>query len=300
MSEMRIGMIGLDTSHCVAFARNLNNSDDPHHVPGARVVAAFRGGSEIFSGSRDRVDKYTQQLTDEFGVELCDSIAELGRNVDAIMLQSVDGRQHLDQFSQLTDCGKPVFVDKPFTCSFKDARKLAQLARENEIPVMSCSAIRWGSGIANLCDKENVLSCEAFGPAPILDDYPGLFWYGIHSADVLFSFMGKGCRSVRTISGDQIDVVVGQWEDGRIGSLRCFRAPDLKQFGCTIATEKEILTGLLRKDPPYYALMLRQIVEFFRTRTSPIDLDETVEIMGFLESADRSKAQNAAPIPLSY
>jgi len=298
MSDLRIGMIGLDTSHCSAFARNLNREDEPHHVPGGRIVAAVVGGSREFSLSRDRLGKYTHELTKDFGVRLYDSIAEMARNVDAVMLESVDGRQHARQFAELADAGKCVFIDKPLACSFQGARKIAELARAKKVPVMSCSAIRYAAGIDALRDKGEVFSCEAFGPATILDDYPGLFWYGVHSAEVLFSFMSRGCRRVQTVSGNDVNLVVGQWEDGRIGTLRGFRAPGLKQFGCTVVTDSEVHHALVRKDPPYYALMLREIVKFFQTGKSPIDLDETVEIMAFLEAANRSMGESGTLVTI--
>ncbi len=299
MADLRIGMIGLDTSHCSAFAKTLNRKDEKHHVPGGKIVAAVAGGSENFSLSRDRLEKYTKELTEDHGVRLYDSISELARDVDAILLESVDGRQHAEQFAELADARKPVFIDKPLTCSSQQARELAELARAKGVPVMSCSAIRYAAGIAELRDVGKVTSCEAFGPAKILDDFPGLFWYGIHSAEVLFSFMGRRCRSAQTLSGQDVDLVVGQWDDGRIGTLRGFRAPKLSQFGCTIATDSTVRQGLVRTDPPYYTLMLKDVIRFFQTGQSPIDLDETVEIMAFLEAANQSKDENGKAIPLA-
>jgi len=298
MTELRIGMIGLDTSHCPAFANNLHGKDQPHHVEGGRIVAAVAGGSREFSLSRDRLAKYTAELTGRHGVRLYDSIAEMAGQVDAIMLESVDGRQHAEQFAQLAEAGKPVFIDKPLACSLADARRIADLSAASGVPVMSCSAIRYAAGVAELHDKGRAFTCEAFGPASILPDYPGLFWYGVHGAEVLFSFMGRGCRKVRTVSGADIELVVGQWDDGRLGTVRGFRKPELKQFGCTLTTDGGVFCGLVRNDPPYYALMLREIMAFFLTRRSPIDLAETVEIVAFLEAADRSRQQGGAVIAL--
>ncbi len=299
MAELRIGMIGLDTSHCIAFAKILNDAENPHHVPGARLVAAVPGGSAAFSLSRDRVEGYTNQLADDFGVQMVESITALAADVDAILLESSDGRQHVEQFAQLAEAGKPVFIDKPFTCSADDARKIADLAAAKDVPVMSCSSIRYAAGISDLRDKGEVLTCEAFGPANILDDYPGLFWYGIHSAEVLFSFMGAGCRCVHAGTGPNMDLVVGQWSDGRIGTLRGFRHDALKKFGCTIATDQGVFHAMAQSDPPYYALMLREVMAFFRSRKSPIDIAETIEITAFLEAANASKAQAGRPVELS-
>src|SRR5436190_16796273 len=41
-AELRIGMIGLDTSHAIAFTKLINDARDPSHVPGGKVIAAFK------------------------------------------------------------------------------------------------------------------------------------------------------------------------------------------------------------------------------------------------------------------
>lgn len=299
MSELlKIGMVGLDTSHCVAFTRLLNDVDDPHHVPGARVVAAYPGGSDAFSLSRERVAGFTAQLRDEFGVTMVESISELARDVDAILLESVDGRQHLAQFRDLA-LGKPVYIDKPFTTSADEARALLALAAETGTPVMSSSSLRYAAGIADLVPPgETVVSCEAFGPAALLDDYPGLFWYGIHSAEVLFTMMGAGCESVRALAYPETDVVVGTWADGRVGVLRGTRFPK-GGFGCVVHTDAGTHVGLAQSTPPYYALLLQRVLPFFQTGVSPIPARETFNIIAFLEAADASKAQGGAVVPVA-
>ena len=46
--------------------------------------------------------------------------------------------------------------------------------------------------------------------------------------------------------------------------------------------------------PPYYFLLLQKVLEFLRTGESPVSIDETFEIIAFVEAADRSKAQGGA------
>ena len=55
---IRIGMIGLDTSHVTAFTEIMHNAEAKGHVPGARVVAAFKGGSPDIPSSINRVEGY--------------------------------------------------------------------------------------------------------------------------------------------------------------------------------------------------------------------------------------------------
>jgi hypothetical protein len=298
MDKIGIGIVGLDTSHCKAFTSILNDDANPYHVPGGKVICAYPGGTDIFSLSRNRVAGFTQELRDDFSVKMVPSIPELVQQVDAILLESVDGRQHLEQFRQLA-VGKPVFIDKPFATSSKDAQEIQQIAQETGTPIMSCSSLRYASGIANLVPEgESVLSCASFGPAALLDDYPGLFWYGIHSAEVLFSIMGTGCRNVRLIGKPQMDVVVGEWEDGRLGVMRGIRFTR-GDFGCVVHTDAGTHLGLAESDPPYYAVMLQETMQFFITGITPIPVSETLEITAFLEAADRSRVEDGRGINLT-
>jgi hypothetical protein len=295
--QLNIGMVGLDTSHCLAFTRLLNDRREEHHLSGGQVVAAYAGGSEAFSHSRNRVEGFTQQLQDEYEVDIYDDIATLARHVDAILLESVDGRQHLEQFEQLA-IGKPVYIDKPFATSTADAYAIVDLAAKTGTPIMSCSSLRYAAGIVGLDEETTVLSAEAFGPASLLPDYPGLFWYGIHSAEILFSFMGPGCETVRCLAYPDLDVVVGEWQDGRMGILRGTRIDD-KQFGCMLHTADGTRCGVAGSSPPYYYLLLRQVMAFFQTGVSPIDIRETLDIVAFLEAAEQSRAEGGGAVALA-
>ncbi len=287
---MKIGMVGLDTSHCVAFTRILNDESYQYHIPGARVIGAYPGGSELFSLSRDRVTGFTAELRDTYGVSLYERIGDLVEDVEAIFLESVDGRQHWPQFQQMA-VGKPVFIDKPFAVSTADARAIIKLAQETGTPIMSASSLRYARGIADLVSRdESVISAETFGPAAILADYPGLFWYGIHSAEILFAFMGVGCERVRCLPYQDMDVIIGEWKDGPLGVVRGTRF-EKNEFGCVIHTSAGTRAGVALGTPPNYFLLLQQVMQFFETGISPIDLEETFGITSFLEAANASREQ---------
>ena len=73
-ADLKLGMIGLDTSHVIAFTKLLNETNNKDYIPGGKVVAAFKGGSPDVESSRTRVDGYTKQLQEQFGVKIVDSI----------------------------------------------------------------------------------------------------------------------------------------------------------------------------------------------------------------------------------
>jgi predicted dehydrogenase len=300
MTELKIGMIGLDTSHCGAFVENLNKPDTPHHVPGARVVQAFPGGSAACAVSRDRLQGFTTNLRDTQGIRICGSLEEAAKGMDAFLLTSVDGRQHLEQFEALARFGKPVFIDKPLTCSRADARALADLSIRSGVPVFSASSIRFTPGIGpDGLDRAGLQGVETFGPMSLLDDYPAFYWYGIHSVDLLYAHLGRRCIEVTTFHEATQDLIVGRWPEGRLGVVRGLRLPGKNPFGRTLFGAEGVRTDFQPTDgPPAFATMLMAIIEFFRTGTGPIELEETVEEMVFLEAAEQSWRQGGSTVRL--
>lgn len=296
-TEIRIGMVGLDTSHCEAFAKILHDESYEYHLPGARIVAAYPGISRQFSMSYERVARYTDILHNQYGVALYDDLSTLAADVDAIFLESVDSRQHPEQLAQLA-VGKPIFVDKPLATSAAAARAMIETAQRTATPLMSCSSLRYASGIAGLvAADEKVLAAEAFGPAVLLDDFPGLFWYGIHSAEVLMVLMGRGCKRVQCVTRAEMDLVVGDWADGRVGVIRGMRA-GAGRFGCVAHLVSEVRCGMDQGTPPGYYEMLRAVLPFLRSGEAPIDLAETFEIIALLDAAERSRAQGGQVVAL--
>lgn len=307
-ATIRVGLVGLDTSHSVAFTELLNDDSRPDHVRGARVVAAFKGGSPDIEASSSRIDKFTAELRDKWHIEIVDSIDALVDRVDAVLLTSVDGRVHLAQARPVIAAGKPLFVDKPFTASVRDALELAQLARERRVPIFSSSSLRFADDVQAIGRDPRVaqvLGAITWGPATLEPHHPDLFWYGIHAVEMLYTYMGPGCERVTRTHSAGADVVVGQWKDGRIGVVRGEREAPYA-YGQVVFGPKAILTApdqattseTSAKHSPYAALM-SAIVEFFRTGNAPVPIDETLEIMAFMEAADLSKARNGATISLS-
>src|SRR5580704_7492667 len=107
---LRAGIIGLDTSHVLAFTQTLNNGPknpaDADKVAGVKVVAAYPQGSKDIESSTSRVPDYTAKVKD-LGVEIVDSVDDLVKKVDCVFLEANDGRVHLEQVLPVLKAGKP-------------------------------------------------------------------------------------------------------------------------------------------------------------------------------------------------
>lgn len=292
----KVGMIGLDTSHVTAFTSRFNETNHPDHVPGVRVTAAFKGGSPDIPASADRIDRFTKTLTETYRVKLYDSIEEMCRHVDAVMLESVDGRPHLEQVIPVFEAGLPVFIDKPIAGSLKDAIEIYRLSNKHGVPCWSSSSLRYYPGVVQVAEAEKgeLKGAISYGPATIEPTHPDFFWYGIHPTEALFTVMGTGVKSVTRSYTPDNDVITGTWEDGKIGVVYGIRNSKAAYKVTAFGTDKIVE----QSQGGNYTPMLREVVQFFRTGKVPVPLEETIEIYAFMEAADESKRRGGVPVML--
>lgn len=288
-ADLRIGIIGADTSHATAFTKLLNVDNIGE---GAKVVAAVKGGSPDVEASRSRIERFTTELQSKYNVEIVPDIKTLLTKVDAVLLLGVDGRVHLAQAREVFVSKKPVFIDKPLAASLADAREIARAAREAGAPWFSSSSLRFGKIAESLRTPDN-RGAMVWGPGPTEEHHSlQLTWYGIHSVELLYTLMGPGCESVSMHVEQGSDVLVGKWSDGRLGTIRLQRP--YGPFGAVVFTDKEAKQSQATDDVGY-APLITKVVEFFRTRRAPVTEAETMEIFEFMDAAQRSKAQGGAP-----
>lgn len=295
-AQIRLGIVGTDTSHVPAFTSVLNDASNPNHIPGARVVAAYKGGSADLESSAGRVDKYADEIKTKYGVEIVPDIATLLTKVDAVLLESVDGRIHLSQFREIAKGGKPVFIDKPLSSNLRDAREIASIAKQMNIKWFSSSSLRYGPGIDAL-KQPGLKGVLAWGPGPTEPHHElQLTWYGIHTVEILYTLMGTGCKQVTMTASPDSDVVTGLWSDGRLGTIRVNRP--YSDFGAAVVTQKSVLAKAGKEFSSGYYGLIKEIVKFFQTGVSPVPEAETLEIFEFMDAAQRSKSQGGVPVAI--
>ena len=290
---IRVGMIGLDTSHAMAFTKILH---DPANAYPVRVVAAVPQSSADIESSVARIDGYVETLSKEHGVKMFDSVEAMLPEVDVVMVESVDGRPHLAQAKPSIEAGKPTFIDKPLAASLEDAVAIMDLAKKHGTPVWSCSNLRYNGGVvkAATADVGEVAAVFSYGPASLEEHHLDLAWYGIHPTEALFTVMGTGCRSVVRTHTEGTDVVTGLWEGGKVGTLMGLRASKtaygVKVFGSKAVIEESAGAG--------YPELMAEMVKFFQTKKPPVSAEETLEIFAFMAAADESKRRGGAPVTL--
>lgn len=312
---LKLGIIGLDTSHVTEFTAILNDPQHPHHIEGGTIQVAYPGvPSSDFELSYGRIQGFTDELVRDYQVRLAHSEEEVAEECDAILLESVDARVHLEQFKRIASFGKPVFVDKPLALSTREATEMFELAAKYQVPLMSCSSLRFGEALSEqlrgmeqgealseqlqgIAQGEAIIGADCYGPMAIEPTQPGLFWYGVHMVEMLYRVLGKGCVSVKTFTNDDFDFVIGTWADGRIGTVRGNRKGNYK-FGALVHGDKSTRYANLSDHPkPFYVSMLEKVMHLFQTGEAAIEPEETLEIIRFMECANESR-ETGAPVRL--
>ena len=296
---IKLGIVDFDTSHAVEFTKRLNHVDVPEEqwVEGARVVMGWPGESAIAPAE---VIRERTEILRKYGVEIVDDPREMIGKVDGVLIEAVDGSVHLERARPFLEAGVPTFVDKPFACSLKDAIEMAELARKRGVPIFSSSSLRYALEVVEVKEKADefgeVLGAHAWSPAPTHPRNPGLFHYGIHGVETLYALMGPGCESLRCTYTEDAEVVVGRWRDGRIGTMRGTRKGP-HAYGFTVWCEKKVHSASINTAYIYREL-LKRVVKMFRTGKAPLEIEETLEIVAFIEAALRSAQKGGEEVRL--
>jgi predicted dehydrogenase len=288
---IKLGILDFDTSHVVAFTTRLNHKgvDKDQWVDGAEVVIGCPGKSEIMP---ERIKGYTEQMT-KLGVKLVDKPEDMLGKVDGMLIESQEGGVHYERAKPFLEAGLPCYIDKPFTCSVADARKILELSEKKKAPVFSSSSLRYAPElVAFVADDKHgkIEGALSYGPAPIHEPdprrNPGLYHYGIHAVEVLYTLMGGGCQRVTCTHEKDVDVATGQWRDGRVATVRGIRKGKA-DYGALAFTDKAVLPVPIGTKYIYRDLV-KKIVEFFTNKKSPVEPAVMVEIAAFIEAANKS------------
>ena len=295
----RIGMIGLDTSHVIAFTKAINQSGRPE-FDGFKITAAYpTDGSADLPSSIDRIEGFTNQVRD-MGVKIVGSIDELLKEVDVVLLESVDGRRHLKEAIPVLKAGKRLFIDKPVSNDLPGAIAIYDAAKKYNTPVLSSSSTRFAPASVEIAKgKESigkVMGATTYGPAEVAIGHIDMANYGIHGIESLFTLMGPGCKEVTRVSTPTGEVLTGRWDDDRLGVFYATPKGGKAVFGGTVHGSKGVEANIKILDG--YDPMLVEVVKFFKTGNLPVSNEETLEIFAFMEAADRSKEKGGVTVSL--
>jgi len=283
--RFKVALLGLDSSHSIEFTRLIQgDAPEGRRVDGLRVVACLRFPSPF--QPEEGQDERQRQL-EGWGVAVTTSFEEAVSGADGLMLELNDPAMHLEFFEKVAPLGKPVFIDKPLAGTLEDGEKILSLAKENNARAWSASSLRFIDELARAREEvADPVLCNVYGPLGKAAVGSDLVWYGVHTIEMMSAVMGRGAKSAWAERDEKGVVTIVQYEDGRRAVAECNE--NLYRYGGRIQSAEKVRAFAAESTESIYHNLLTRIRDFFLKSTTPVALEDALEILAIIDAAERS------------
>ena len=283
--EIRVGVVGLDTSHSVEFIRRMQAPDCPadQKVAGLRGVACMR--FETPFQNKEGLDA-RQKTLEGWGVKVTTDFEAAIADCDAVMIEINDPAYHLEYFKKCAALGKSIYLDKPLADNIKNGREIAAIAASKGVKVMSSSSLRYVTALVDACAAVPAPThSSTFGPLGKAPAGSSIVWYGVHAFEMLERAMGRGASTMTTVKTSSGVVCVVEYAENRRGVVELTEGN--WAYGGTLRGKEKSMAFVVDMSRAY-TLQLIEMEKFFRTGKPPLMFEDTVEVMAMLDAAQRS------------
>ncbi len=284
----RLGVIGVDSSHLPEFTRRikaLNESGESR----CKVTALWDPGNHDLPNAPT-----WKKQAEEMGVSPIASCDAMLDQVEGVLVLAVNGNKHAALARAALERGLPTYIDKPLTCDLNQARQLLAMARKSSARCYSASSLRFAAEIESI--KRGALgklhAIDAFGPGELHESMAGLFFYGVHTIDMVDAIWGPGVKRVSAIHMSDRDLLDLEYNDGRYARLRMERKGSY-DFGATVHGEKG-LTQFKVDFADVYNRLVKGMVRFFAGGPAPAAMRDIVENVAVMEAGNQSMSRDGA------
>lgn len=286
---LRVGLLGVNTSHASAYARILN---EKQAVPGARMTWVW--GGELRA---DQPDAAT--LAEKFDIPtVVTDPAERLPETDLVLVvdDTGGGANHVPLARPFVKAGVPAFVDKPMAVDIAEAKSLFELAESTGTPVTSSSALRFAREL-----RENREQIDGLGKlSSIISVGPGeWYYYGVHAVEQLFAAAGSGVEWVQRHTWPDRDVAVLSYAVGGPTAVVQTLRDAAYRFHITMYGEHGHHAVRVADFDAFYTGQVTGAVEMARTGQPPIAPGETVELLAVLRAGVLSAERQGAKVSVA-
>ena len=276
--EIKVAMIGLDTSHTVEFTRRMAGTA-LRATTCLAFVTPFQNEDGI-KARRQQMEDLGAKVTDDFNLAVADC--------DAIMIEINDPSLHLEYFKRCAELGKPIFLDKPLADNCRNGKQIAAVAAGKNVKFFSCSPLRYDVALAEATAKmATPQAASVWGPLGLAPAGSSIVWYGVHAFEMLQRAMGCGAAAVQVINDYNGVVAHVDYADGRRGLVEL--TVNAYRYGGVLRDHQNPEVHFaVAPGAGFYDELIKQVDAFFRTGVVPVSMDETLEVMGMLDAAERS------------
>lgn len=281
----RIGILGSDNSHALAFAQlcNIPDENGEYLYDDVRVNAIY---------GKDDEPAHTKQVAKEGKIEfVAETPDEFIGKVDAVMVVYRKGSYHIPDILPFIERGYPIWIDKPISSSIEDIERLKAAYQKHKVLITGGSTIKYNYDILI---AQNRIKSGFFGniqggfmnfPGDLSCEYEGLFFYGSHLIEMMLSIYGYDVKSIYAtkVANGNISVIA-KYEDFQV-VLHYLAA--VRESLITIYGDKNSLTTQMDISV-IYKLGFDQFVNMLRTKKMPLPIDDLVKPVYILKAIYKS------------
>lgn len=289
---LRLGVLGADGLHSAIIARYLNvgMARDPR----ARVDFVY-----------DEDPEASAALASAVGARAVSSPAEMTGVVDGVLVVNRYGDDHTRNWEEACDLGVPIFVDKPMAQDFAAAKWMTQVAESTGVRLFSASHFRLTPELGAQGVFLPALAATVSGPrlTALVDDerrrhlHPS--YYGIHVIEIGQAVMGPGVRSLRARRRRELDTVVLDYPDGRVGVVELINNLQLDwRVHVVDAYSFHVRTFDVPHAPAQYHALVEAILDFMEHGVEIVPVADTLECLAILDAIELSVQRGGADVVL--
>lgn len=281
---IKIGILGSDNSHALAFAKlcNIPDENGKYAYDDIRITAIY---------GRDDDPEHTKQVAAEGKIEfIAQKPEEFMGKVDAVMVVYRKGSYHVPEILPFIEAGYPVWIDKPVASSIEDIEKLKNAVIKNNALVTGGSTVKYAPQITAL--KNDILS-DVYGkvmgvsfnfPGDFESQYDGVFFYGPHNVEMMMGALGYDVKSVNVtkLSNNRFTAVVNYAECQAVLNYVPCRSYYVTVFGDKKTDSVPLDISTVYKEG------FSRFAEMLYTKKLPLSLDELVMPIYVLDAMDKS------------
>jgi len=287
---LRVGIVGSDNSHALAYATLLN----VEKMAGDEARAVAIWGQE---------PGRTREVAEKGQIEtIVDHWEDMIGQVDAVFVEDRHGDLHAAHALPFLERGLPVFVDKPIARSLADVRAILTAANASGAWVTSFSSLR-------ITDTTEALAAEVAGigearvgqfagPCDFESEYGGAIFYATHTVEIALRLMGEDLRSVSAVRSGKNVSVTAIWENGAIGTFS-FLGDAQYHFHATVFGTEGLASGEILANHDGYRLSAGIVLEGIKTGTRPYTDEQLVRPVAVVQAIHDSLAGNGTTVEIA-
>lgn len=216
-------------------------------------------------------------------------------HVDAVIVATDKGEEHVARCRPFVEAGLPVFADKPLTDNESDLKTFVQWVREGR-PILSSSCMRYAKEFAPFRLSTHDLGAVRFASITTPKTWER---YGIHALEAVYPILGPGFLSVRN-TGTAERNIVHMKHAGGVDVVAVATADMYGAFGLLqLAGTNGHATAAFSDAFYSFRAQLLAFIEFLRSGKPPFPFSETVELMKLVIAGIRSREQGGREVALS-